>query len=93
MTSLNLSAALANRKHLGVLLSQIRIGLPTFSPFALSNETVILYFFPPLLFFPFLAKPLVGKDLKKHPLSAILRYLYDHIHYKVLLFIPSKIRL
>ena len=55
-TLLNL-AALANRKHLGVLLRQITIGLPTFSPSAAlaNNATVTLYlgFFPALLFFPF----------------------------------------
>ena len=54
-TLLNL-AALANRKHLGVLLRQITIGLPTFCPSALTkNYTAILYldFFPTLLFFPF----------------------------------------
>ena len=56
MTLLSLSAALANREHLGVLLGQIAIVLPTLSPSALTkNATVILCldFFPPLLFFPF----------------------------------------
>ena len=76
MTSLSLSAALANRKHLGVLLRQIAIGLPTFSPSALTkNATVILCsdFFSPLLFFPFWDKPLVAKAFKKHPLSPIFK--------------------
>ena len=62
--SLSLSAVLANRKHLGVALPQIIIGLQTFSPSASTkNATVILYldFFPSLLFFPFWAKPLVDK--------------------------------
>ena len=56
MTLLSLSAALPNRKHLDVLLRQIKIRLPTFPPSALTkNATLILCLdsFPPLLFFPF----------------------------------------
>ena len=76
MTSLSLSAALANWKHLGVLLRQITIGLPTFSPSALTKNTAVIIcldFFPPLFFFLFWAEPLVGKVLKKHLLSLIFK--------------------
>ena len=55
MTLLGLSAAVANGKHLGVLLHQVTVGLPTFAPSALTkNETVIfcLDFFQPCFFFP-----------------------------------------
>ena len=42
MTSLSLSRALANRKHLGVLLRQITIGLPPFFRSALTRRKMQL---------------------------------------------------
>ena len=71
-----LTDVLANRKHLGFLLLQITIGLPTFPPFALTkNATVILRldFSQPLAFFTFWAKPFAGNFLKKEPLSSMFQ--------------------
>ena len=70
-TSASLLGALTNRKHIGFLLWNITIGLPTFPPSVLTkNAAVILWFdfFPPLTFFLW-AKPFAGNTLKKQSLS------------------------
>ena len=71
-TSSSLSGVLANRKHFGLLLCHITIGLPLFHLSALTkNATAILWFdfFPSLAFF--WTKPFLGNTLKKQPLSSM----------------------
>ena len=81
-TSASFSGALANRKHLGLFLRHITIGITTFLLSTLTkNAVVILCFdvFSSLAFFSFWAKLFAGNASKKQPLSSMLQiYLWSY---------------